>query len=33
MKQITALVLPKDEPVKGHVFRWEWGKREGKRKC
>lgn len=26
-KQITALVLPKDEPVTGHVFRWTWGTR------
>lgn len=27
-KQITALVLPKDEPLtEGRVFRWEWGKR------
>ncbi len=26
-KQITALVLPQDEPVTGKVFRWTWGKR------
>jgi hypothetical protein len=26
-KRITALVLPKDEPVTGRVFRWEWGPR------
>lgn len=26
-KQITALVLPQNEPVTGRVFRWTWGKR------
>lgn len=29
-KQIVALVLPMDEPIKGRVFRWEWGKRRRK---
>lgn len=27
-KQITALVLPKGEPITGRVFRWEWGGRK-----
>lgn len=26
-KRLTCLVLPKDEPIKGKVFHWEWGKR------
>jgi hypothetical protein len=28
--QITALVLPEDEPIKGRVFRWTWGSRKKK---
>lgn len=27
-KKIVALVLPKDEPVTGRVFRWTWGSRK-----
>lgn len=27
-KQIAALVLPQDEPVKGRVFLWTWGSRK-----
>lgn len=26
-KALKCLVLPKDAPVQGKVFRWEWGKR------
>jgi hypothetical protein len=27
-RQIIALVLPKNEPAKGKVFRWEWASRK-----
>lgn len=31
-KRLTCLVLPKDEPIKGRVFYWEWGRRERRKK-